>query len=140
MPTVTQSMEVAAAPETAWALVGNPAALGDWHPAVVTSKISDRVRRCTLVGEGSLVEPIVEHSDQDRFYVYDIGEGPFPTRKYRSRIAVEDADGGSRLVWRTDFEADDSASEPELSETFAGIYRDGLQAARDRLERAAGAS
>lgn len=140
MPTVTESIEIAAAPETAWALVGNPAALSDWHPAVATSEVSERVRRCTLVGGGSLVEPIVEHSDQDRFYVYDIAEGPFPTRTYRSRIAVEDANGGSRLVWRTDFETDASASEPELSETFAGIYRNGLEAARDRLEGAAGAS
>ena len=140
MATVTESIAIAASPETAWALVGSPDAISDWHPAIASSEVSERVRRCTLVGGGSLVEPIVEHSDQDRFYVYDIAEGPFPTRTYRSRVAVEDAEGGSRLVWRTDFQPDDPASEQELIETFAGIYRDGLEAVRDRLEGAAGAS
>lgn len=139
MPTVSESIVIAAEPQRTWALVGDPAALSDWHPAVATSPVSERVRRCTLVGGGSLVEPIVEHSDEDRFYVYDIAEGPFPTRTYRSRIAVEDADGGSRLVWQTDFEPDDPASEDELVETFAGIYRAGLEAAREQLDGAAAA-
>lgn len=140
MATVTESIDMSVPPETAWALVGSPGAISDWHPAIATSEVSGRVRRCTLVGGGSLVEPIVEHSEQERFYVYDIAEGPFPTRTYRSRIAVEGTESGSRLVWRTSFEADDPASEHELGETFAGIYRDGLEAVSDRLEKAAGAS
>jgi len=134
MATVTEQHDYRSTPEALWTVVGSPDALSDWHPAIAASPVSDGVRRTTLVGGGELVELIVEHSDEDRFYVYDITEGPFPMRSYRSRIAVEAADGGSRIVWRADFEPDDPASEQQMMETFAGIYRAGLEAVQDRLQ------
>ncbi len=140
MATLTESIDIGADPDSVWTVVGSPDGFSDWHPAIETSPVSDGVRRCTLVGGGDLVEPIGEHSDDGRFYVYDITEGPFPVRSYRSKIAVEETDGGSRVVWQADFEPEDPGSEQELIETFAGIYRAGLDALRDRFEAAPGSS
>ena len=134
MATVHESINIHATPDTVWALIGSPDAISDWHPAIATSPVSAGVRRCTLEGGGSLVEPIVEHSDGARFYVYEVAEGPFPMSFYHSRIAVEDAEGGSRVVWQADFEPDDPKYEPEMVETFAGIYRAGLDVVRSRCE------
>ena len=133
MATVTVEQEYRSTPEAVWDVVGSPDKISAWHPAIATSPVNDGVRRCTLVGGGDLVEPIVEHSEDARFYVYDVTEGPFPMSSYRSRIAVEAADGGSRIVWQADFEPDDPASEQEMIETFAGIYRAGLESVRDLL-------
>jgi len=134
MATVQTSININAAPDTVWALIGSPDSLSDWHPAIATSPVSDGVRRCTLEGGGSLVEPIVEHSDVERFYVYEVAEGPFPMKAYRSRISVEDAAGSSRVVWDTNFEPDDPASEAEMVATFASIYKAGLDVVRDRCQ------
>lgn len=134
MATVQTSIDINAAPDKVWALIGSPDSISDWHPAIATSPVSDGVRRCTLEGGGSLVEPIVEHSDENRFYVYDVTEGPFPISAYRSRIAVEDADGSTRVVWGADFEPDDPASEAEMVATFASIYQAGLDVVRDRCQ------
>lgn len=140
MATVTEQQDYRSTPEALWAVVGSPDAISDWHPAIETSTVDRGVRLCTLVGGGNLVEPIVDHSDEDRFYVYDIAEGPFPMSSYRSRIAVEAADGGSRIVWRGDFEPDDPASEQQMIKTFAGIYRAGLEAVQDQLQGETGSS
>lgn len=136
MAHVTETMDFGATSAAVWALVGNPNALSDWHPAIAASPVSDGIRRCTLVGGGDLVESIVEHSDEDRFYLYEISEGPFPMTGYQSRIAVEDADTGSRIVWQADFTPDDPATEQEMTDTFSGIFQAGLESVRERTEPA----
>ena len=134
MATVTESIDLTAAPEAVWALVGDPASLSDWHPAVATAEVTDGVRRCALAGGGGIVEPILEHSDQERFYMYGLTESPLPVHDCRSRVSVEATAGGSRLVWSAEFEPDDPAAAQELSEMVSGLYSAGLAAVRDRLD------
>lgn len=133
MATVTEQLDYQSTPEVLWALVGRPETISDWHPAIATSAVDHGVRRCTLVGGGALVEPIVKHSDEGRFYTYDLTEGPFPTSSYRSTISVEAVDGGSRLVWHTEFEPDEPSAEQKMIDLFAGIYRAGMENVQDRL-------
>lgn len=134
MANVRTELEIGAAPGTVWDVIGNPDGLSDWHPAIATSVVTDGVRNCTLEGGGDLVEPIIEHSDGGRYYVYEIAQGPFPMSAYRSKIAVEDASGSSRVVWEAHFEPDDAASTDEMVATFDAIYRAGLEVVRERCE------
>ena len=134
MAKVHASIAVNAAPDAVWAVVGSPDSLSEWHPAIAASPVSDGVRQTTIEGGGSLVEPIVEHSDDNRYYIYEITESPFPMSSYRSRIAVEDAAGSSRVLWETDFEPDDPATEAEMTATFTSIYEAGLEVVRDRFK------
>lgn len=40
----------------------------------------------------------------------------------------------THVSWEARFEADAPELEPELAEAFGGIYREGLESLRDRLE------
>jgi Polyketide cyclase / dehydrase and lipid transport len=136
MPKVYEAKEIAATPDAVWAAMGRPETICEWHPAIAMSSMSDAVRHCTLVGGGEIDEAIVEHSDNGRFYVYIVTAGPFDVPGYRSRMAVEDAGTGARVVWSGQFEASDPDHDASLSETLSRVYRQGLEGIRSLIESA----
>jgi hypothetical protein len=95
------------------------------------------MRSCTTEDGAAIEERILKHSDDERFYEYEIIASPMPVRSYRSRLTVLSDGTGSRVVWDAEFEPEAAEQEAELSETFAGIYREGLEALRARLAAAA---
>lgn len=136
MATVIETFEIDATPEEVWAVMGDPAAISTWHPAIATSPVVDGKRLCTLEGGGDIQESIVEHSDEDHFYAYDITSSPFPMRSYPSRIAVKGSDGpGAQIVWSTAFEPNDPAATERMQQDFRGIYRSGLERIRHLAEQ-----
>lgn len=77
-----------------------------------------------------LKERILEHSDEQRSYSYEIVEAPMPVRSYRSRLSVRGHGDHSHVEWEAEFE-------PELVEAFSRTYREGLENLRQRFEAAA---
>lgn len=134
MAHVHETITIDADADTVWDIAGDPARIAEWLPALATSSAEGDHRSCTLQDGGELEERIIERSDAERFYEYEILAGPMPVRSYRSRFSVEGHDGHSHVEWRADFSPESAEQEDELTETFAGLYREGLASLRDRLE------
>ena len=136
MAQVVETVEIQAPADEVWALVGDPGRIGEWVPALAASTLQNDRRACTTEEGADIVERILEHSDVERYYVYEITSSPLPLTRYRSQLAVHGHDGHSHVVWEADFEAENAAVEPELAGTFERIYRDGLATLRGRFEAA----
>lgn len=133
---ISETITVHGSPDAVWAIAGDPGTIGEWLPALAESSFADGERVCTT-GEGAEIrERILAHSDADRSYTYEIVASPLPLRSYRSTLAVHGHDDHSHVSWAAEFEALEAEQEPELEEMFSGLYRDGLSALRDRVERA----
>ena len=121
----TKHYEVPA--EEMWGRIGDPGALGTWHPGVEATELVDggRTRINTVPGGARLVEPILEHADHR--YSYRIADSPLPLRDFVSTIRVR-GDGGACVVrWDATFEAS-GVSETEATEIVRGFFLSGLNA------------
>lgn len=121
------------------ALAGDPGRIAEWVPALKTSDLEGETRRCALEAGGELEERILEHSDDARFYVYEITDGPMPLSNYTSRFALEGHDGHTHVVWTAEFEPQQAQQDGELEATFRDVYRQGLETLRERAEASAAA-
>ncbi len=134
------SAVVPASAEQVWRVVRDFVGLTAWHPAISSGAIEDAksaaevgcIRALTLADGGTVREQLAVLDDVDRSYTYDILEGPFPVRSYRSTIRVLPiTDTGQAFVeWYSHYDAE-SAVEWELDKTFAqGVYGTGLEGLR----------
>lgn len=141
---VERDIEIAAAPDAVWALVGR---FGDmaWHPAIHATEADGEtvgaVRLLTLgAADGPTIrEELTERADAARRYAYrilDVDPSVLPVVNYRSELAVvaEPAGGCSILRWKSRFDPAGGATEAAAAETMAGVYAAGLEAAKKALD------
>jgi carbon monoxide dehydrogenase subunit G len=137
MAQVSETIEVAAAPDRTWALVGDFAGLVGWFPAVTSSEVEGSgvgaLRYLTMPDGTALTERQEARDDVARCYEYTAIAGALPCTDYRSRIAVTPAGGGSRITWTATFTP--LADAPVDAVAFIGeVYRGGLAGARAVLD------
>ncbi len=110
-----------------WARIGNPGALGTWHPAVDSTELIDGGRtRINHLGAAQVVEPIVDRGD--RQYTFRMSETPLPLQDFESTLRVrEDGPGGCVVEWEATYEAA-GVSNAEADELVRGFFEAGLDA------------
>lgn len=135
MAHVHQETTVHARAERVWGLAGDPGRIAEWLPSLAASELEGDVRRCTLVDGGELRERILEHSDSERAYSYEITDSPLPIRAYRSRLSIEGHDDHTHVVWQADFEPEDPRQSDELTSMLHELYGQGLATLRHQLEQ-----
>jgi hypothetical protein len=129
---------VPAEADAVWRVVRDFNGLPSWHPAIKASEIeaghtaaeAGAVRKLTMPDGGIVREQLVRLDDTDRSYTYDMLEGPFPIRSYRStiRIAPITATGESFVEWWAFYDAE-AGDEAELNKTFGeGVFGTGIAA------------
>lgn len=134
MAHVHQETTIQARAERVWGLAGDPGRIAEWLPTLATSELEGDIRRCTLVDGGELRERILEHSDTERAYSYEITDSPLPVRAYRSRLSIEAQDDHSHVVWEVDFEPEDPRHSDEVTSMLDQLYGQGLATLRHQLE------
>lgn len=135
MPTVKQEIQIDAAAAEVWRVAGDPSRIADWAPAIARSSVEGDRRSCTLADGGvQIEEKILEHSDEERRYRYEVLDGPMPLSSYVSSFEVADHGPQAQVTWAAEFEPEDPAQEEELVRTFEEIYGDGLVALKARVE------
>ena len=135
---VVETIEVAATPDRAWALVGDFAGLVGWFPAVTESKVEGSgigaLRYLTMPDGNKLTERQEARDEAGRSYDYTAIAGALPCTDYRSRIAVAPQGAGSRITWTATFNPIEGA--PVDAVAFIGeVYRGGLAGAKAVLEK-----
>jgi carbon monoxide dehydrogenase subunit G len=120
MPTFTQTIEVAADPDTAWRVLGNLAAVDRWIPGITKVELDGMTRVCTFADGHTQHEQILGYSPATRSYRYII-DGGLPVADNHGRFTVGPAGSGARIVWESSFVVLDPAAEAEVSRRWAGM-------------------
>lgn len=141
MAEVTREVRLKATAGEIWALIGGFNDLPNWHPAVLSSDLSQddgaTIRHLVIVGRIRLAERLLSHDDAARTYRYTIADGPLPVEGYVSNVTVADpGDGTCTVRWSARFEPAGAPAEV-AAEAIEGIYDSGLNSLADRFGRAA---
>ena len=129
---VEKSATINAKPADVWAKIGSFCAISTWHPAITKcalKTVDHRTHRVLTLGDGAtILEMQTNHrgaDDKTTNYSYIIHKSPLPIKNYASFIGVE-ADGeGSKITWRSMFDAN-GVDDAKAKEIIGGIYDGGI--------------
>ncbi|ATN35765.1 hypothetical protein ACO34A_18335 [Rhizobium sp. ACO-34A] len=142
---LTLAVDVAAAPDAVWAVIGNFQDMS-WHPAIFSTKgeggnAIDATRVLTLEKEGgpTISEVLYKYDAARMSYSYRINEvdvAVLPVTNYSSHLTVTpNAAGGSHIEWRGAFYRGYPNNDPpeNLNDAAAiaavtAVYKAGLDA------------
>ncbi len=128
------SIDVAASPEAAWALAGDPSGIAEWFAPVATVEIIGDQRRATMGNGAVIVEQLVDRDDAARRYSYVVRSGIPGLTSHRATIQVDQAPSGARVIWRQVATSDDPNYDIETR--LRGVMTAGLERIRAILEGA----
>jgi hypothetical protein len=136
--TVTETIDVNASPDKAWALVGDFGGLVGWFPAVTKSTVEGSgvgaLRHLTMPDGNQLTERQQARDEAGRYYEYAVIAGALPCTDYLSRLAVSPAGSGARITWTAQFVPLKDAPVDAVA-FIASIYQGGLAGAKAVLDR-----
>lgn len=137
---VTEEVELVVSPARTWAVIKDFQSWQSWHPAFAATEITrgagnarGTVRVLETPDGARFTEELLSHDAASRSYQYRIIESPLPISGYVSKIEVKEAGAGSRVVWSSGFTVNAGASDREMKETIAGVYRAGLDSLKAAL-------
>lgn len=141
---VEETATLAAPPAAVWKLIGDYAALHDWHPVVASTEITKgrnnargAVRALTTKDGAKIVEELLAYDAKRRSMRYRFLESPLPVKTYVATLAVEPQGKGSRMVWKSVFTRTADVDDAKAKDIFVGIYRAGFDGVRAKLGEAA---
>jgi carbon monoxide dehydrogenase subunit G len=120
MPSFTETIEVAADPDSAWQVLGDLATVDRWIPGITKVELDGMTRVCTFADGHTQREAILDYSPATRSYRYTI-DGGLPVADNHGRFTVQPAGNGTRIVWESSFVALDPAAEAEVSRLWVGM-------------------
>jgi hypothetical protein len=142
MPKPYASAVLPVSADVAWGYLRDFGNIADWHPGIASGELEHgtgdqvgAVRRLSGPGGEVFRERLVALDDGERSYTYDLFEGPFPVRSYRSTLRVTPVtDTGLAFAeWYARYDAD-AGDEAWLTKTFArGVFATGLTALQERF-------
>ncbi|MCB1507083.1 MAG: SRPBCC family protein [Hyphomicrobiaceae bacterium] len=145
---VIKSVEINAAPDKVWKIIGNFQDIG-WHPAVEKTEgtggnESGAKRTITLKGGGQIHEALTKYDAAAHSMSYEITEVDMkvlPVNNYSSTLSVEGEGDKSVLKWKGAFYRGfmNNDPPPELNDEAAvkavtGVYEGGLAAVKKAAE------
>lgn len=144
---VVETIEINAAPDKVWAVIGNFQDMG-WHPAFSKTEgtganAPEATRKLTL-GNGATIEEKLTKYVDGKSYSYEITAVDVkvvPVTNYASTISVSGEGDKSTVEWKGAFYRGyvNNDPPPELSDEAAvkaitGVYKDGLAALKKKVE------
>ena len=128
-------VDVAAPPDAAWALAGDPGRVGEWFGPVAACEVTGDERHVTMGSGAVLVERLIDRDEAGRSYSYTVLSGIPGLTSHRATVRVVDAPGGSRILWRQT--ATSEIEGYDIESRLGGVMTTGLETLRDRLEAGA---
>src|SRR5215468_4255886 len=104
LQTVSESVELAAAPDTVWSLIGQFG--GDWHPLVARVSLTGtgvgQLRKIETLDGKEIIERLDAVDNAKRFFRYTNIAG-IPASRYTGTLEVTSKGSGSVADWRVQF-------------------------------------
>jgi hypothetical protein len=142
---VTEKIEINAAPSAVWAAAKNFGDLHVWHPGIQSSTNTDGNNagsvRVLDLGGPTITEELVRFNDEKMNFTYKINEvdpAVLPVENYISWFAVRDnGQGGSSVIWMGSFNLVGTPNPDDIKAGVSGVYRGGIENLKTTLEGAA---
>ncbi len=134
MADVSQSITLEQSPDEVWAVVGDPLGVTEWLSMIKSTRMEGDIRVAVVEG-GEISERILEHSDAERYYTYEVVDGPMKLESYHSKISVSPEGDGSVVLWEADFEPPAGVPKEKMAAAIDKTYVGGLDSLRGVLER-----
>ncbi len=125
-------VDVAVPADTAWALAGDPARVGEWFTAAAEVEVTGDERRVTLGNGAKLVERLVDRDEAGREYSYVVESGIPGLTSHRATIRVIPEGTGSRVTWRQ--VATSEVEGYDIESRLSGVMTAGLENLKVVLE------
>jgi len=117
---IVESVELPAAPDKVWRLLGDFAGFAAWNPMVSSCTADkgnavDSLRNVTLTNGGKLLDSMDFYDAANMTYTYRLMNQDvqkFPVSFYSATITVTPATGGSKVEWIGNFYRGDTQNEP----------------------------
>lgn len=133
--TAEQKIEIAAAPDAVWAVLGNPATYADWHPDIAAITMEGEgpgAKRLVEFKSGGTLTDGIDRIENEKLEIRwrlsaeDIEV--FPVSYYTNSVKIEPAGEGSTVTWNASFFRADTTNEPQeqFSDEAAVAAMDGL--------------
>ena len=146
--TAEQRIEIKAAPDAVWAVLGDPASMAEWHPDVASVTLEGEGPGAKRVVEfksgGTLtdgIDRIVEESHEIRWRLSTEDIEVFPVSYYTNSLKVEPVGDGAAVIWNASFFRADTTNEPQESfndeaavAAMDGLITHGLEGLKAKLE------
>ena len=134
---VEQSVELTAAPDAVWSLIGQFSL--DWHPLVASVTLTGsgigQLRTLRTLDGGEVIERLEAVDNVQRFYRYSKVAG-FPATRYAGTIEVRPKGSGSIASWRVEFLAN-NLPDIAVRGRVSGLVKTGLGSLNRRFGVAA---
>lgn len=144
-----KTVEINAAPDKVWAVVGNFQDMS-WHPAIEKTEGSGgnekgAKRKLTLKGGGGTIEEELASYDAEKmilgYRITNVDVKTLPVSNYSSKIKVTGEGGKTTVTWDGAFYRGymNNDPPPELNDDAAkaavsGVYESGLEALKKKIE------
>ena len=140
---VMRSVVIDAPIDRVWQVVRRFDGVANWNPGVVAARMETgepteigSIRSLEIVDGSVFRETLLEHSDSEHFYTYDIIVSPLPCSNYvATHRFIEITEGNKTLgIWQGEFDCD-PADAGELDNIVGDmIYRDAQLALNEYLK------
>ena len=133
LQTVARSVEVAAAADEVWSLIGE--FRGDWHPLIARVRLTGtgvgQLRTLATADGKEIVERLEEIDDAQRFLRYSNVAG-ISAAHYTGALEVKSQGAGSVVTWRVQFLAD---AQPDIvvKGLVSTLQKTGLESLQTRF-------
>ncbi len=139
---VEESATLDAPPAVVWQVIGKFSSMG-WHAVVADTTLTSgqdgrkgAVRSIKTKDGAVIVEKLLAYDAGRHSMRYAIQASPLPVAHYVSTLSVQAAGKGSRVVWKSDFDAvrSEAVDDAKAKDIIAGIYKTGLDGLREKLK------
>ncbi len=118
MPSFRHTIDIDATPEQVWAVLGDIGSVDRWIPGVTSVTVDGLTRVCSFEDGHTQDEQILDYSTETRSYRYVIEGAPLPVADNTGSFKIEEANGQTRVVWKSSFQPLDPTMEQQLSEMW----------------------
>ena len=127
MKNLREEVEINAAPEKVWSLLGDPTTAARYVPGIASARMKDNTRICVTADGHEIHEAITDRSEETRSYRYEHVKTPMPIKLSRGRFSVVTSGAGrSRVTVEAELEALAPEMEPQLAEMMTAGLRQSL--------------
>lgn len=136
MPSITNTIDIAAKPDDVWAVLADMPATRHWLPGVTAAHMDGDIRVCRMADGQEVHEKISDISASRRSYRFDHLRVPLPIRRSGGTFAVtEGPDPGTATVTlTTTFEPLDPTGTDQLAAMIDGAFQQSLQSLRRYID------
>ena len=125
------TLDVEAAPDAAWAVVGDPCGVTKWYALYTSCRTEGNTRTLERADGAVVVEDLLTRDDAAMTYSYTVTAG-LPLAEHEASFRVEPRGTGSRIIWRTYAVHEDASV--DMEERLADRQREALEGLRALLD------